>query len=230
MKIQAILVGAGVGLRMGDASSGKLFVPLAGRPLVLHSLSTFQDCKLVERIYLVVNPQDRARLESEVLPGASITKLEPLVTGGEERQDSVFNVLRVMRREPGLVLVHDVARPLATGDLIQRVVTALERSDGAVPVIPLRDTVKEVAGGWVVRTWDREKFRAVQTPQGFKLEALLDAHERAARERFRVTDDAALLEHYRYSVGAVPGDRMNLKVTFPEDVAIAEALLSARES
>lgn len=229
MKIQAILAGAGVGLRMGEAGSGKLFLPLAGRPLVLHSLRTFQDCELVERIYLVVNPQDRARLESEILPAASITKLEPLVMGGEERQDSVFNVLRAMPAEPGMVLVHDVARPLVTAGLIQRVAAALEGSDGAVPVIPLRDTVKEVTGQWVVRTWDREKFRAVQTPQGFKLEALLDAHERAAREGFRATDDAALLEHYRFSVGAVQGERENLKVTFPEDVAIAEALLLAWE-
>ena len=182
MRIQVILAGAGAGLRMGEASSGKLFLPLAGRPLVLHSLSAFQDCECVERIYLVVNTRNRARLEYEILPGASITKLEPLVTGGEERQDSVFNVLRDMPREPGVVLVHDVARPLVTRDLIQRVVAALERSDGVVPVVPLTDTVKEVAGEWVVRTWDRDKLRAVQTPQGFKLEALLDAHVRAARE------------------------------------------------
>lgn len=215
---------------MGEASSGKLFLPLAGRPLVLHSLSAFQDCECVERIYLVVNTRNRARLEYEILPGASITKLEPLVTGGEERQDSVFNVLRDMPREPGVVLVHDVARPLVTRDLIQRVVAALERSDGVVPVVPLTDTVKEVAGEWVVRTWDRDKLRAVQTPQGFKLEALLDAHVRAAREGFRATDDATLLEHYRYSVGAVQGDRGNLKVTFPEDVAVVEALLKSRES
>ncbi len=228
MKVQAILAGAGVGLRMGDTSNGKLFLPLAGRPLVLHSLSTFQACDCVERIYLVVHSRDRARLESEILARASLNKLEPLIEGGEHRQDSILSALRAVKREPGLVLVHDVARPLVAENLIRRVAGALESADGVVPVIPVTDTVKEAAGDWVVRTWDRDKFRAVQTPQGFKLEALEDAHVRAAREGFRGTDDAALLEHYRYSVRTVQGDRTNLKVTFPEDVALAEALLRSR--
>ncbi len=229
MKVQVVLAGAGSGLRMGDAG-GKLFLSLAGRPLVLHSLRAFQACDLVERITLVVNPRDRERLESEVLAGVSREKLESPVDGGEERQDSIRAALNVLPREPGLVLVHDVARPLVSDELIRAVAGALEEADGVVPVIPLTDTVKEVAGSWVVRTWDREKFRAVQTPQGFKLEALQDAHARAVREGFRATDDAALLEHYRYSVAAVPGDRENLKLTWPEDLAVAETLLASRKN
>ncbi len=230
MKVQVILAGAGAGLRLGGAPEGKLWLPLAGRPLVLHSLYTFQACEWVERIYLVVNPRDMARVQSELMTREELTKLSAPVEGGEERQDSIMHALRELPREATSVLVHDVARPLVTDDLIRRVAQALEQADGVIPTVPLTDTVKEVTGGWVVRTWDRDKFCAVQTPQGFRTEALLDAHERAAREGFRGTDDASLLEHYRYTVAAVPGDRMNLKVTFPEDIAVATALLASREN
>ncbi len=228
MKVSAILAGAGAGLRLGGAPEGKLWLPLAGRPLVLHSLATLQACESVERIYLVVHARDMVRVESELMTRAELTKLAVPVEGGEERQDSILHALRDLPREAAAVLVHDVARPLLTGDLVRRVAQALELADGVVPALPLTDTVKEVVDGWVVRTWDRDKFYSVQTPQGFKLAALRDAHDRAARDGFRGTDDAALLEHYRYTVVAVPGDRMNIKVTFPEDIAVAEALLATR--
>ncbi len=227
MRVQAVLAGAGRGRRMEPSAGGKLWLPLGGEPLVARSLRAFAACDCVERIYLVVHPDDRARVEAEILPRVGGIRAA-VVEGGKERQDSVAAALRVMAPDPERVLIHDVARPLVTPDLIRRVAKALERADGAVPVIAFADSVKEVAGGWVIRSWDRDKFAAVQTPQGFRLGVLRDVHERAAREGFRATDDAALLERYRFSVAAVPGERSNLKVTYPEDLAVAEALLRTR--
>ena len=142
------------------------------------------------------------------------------VAGGETRQDSVWNGLQAVTSER--VVIHDGARPFARPELVERVLAALDDADGAIPVLAVDDTLKEVDGATVVRTVDRSVIRRVQTPQAFRAQPLRAAHERAAREGFVATDDAQLVEMFGGRVVAVEGQATNIKLTRPEDFEIAE--------
>jgi 2-C-methyl-D-erythritol 4-phosphate cytidylyltransferase len=146
-----------------------------------------------------------------------------LVTGGTERQDSVRRGLDVLEAVE-VIAVHDVARPMATVDLLRSGVAALTDHDGAVPAIPVADTLKEVSGDVAVCTLDRRRLRAVQTPQVFRSDALREAHRRAVDEEWVVTDDAQLLEMAGFSVGIFTGDPGNFKITTPHDLVMARLL------
>lgn len=224
-KAAAIIAGAGRGERLG-IKQGKQFLALSGVPVLARSLLNVAAVPEVEEIVLVVNPDHVGRAASEIIPFGQ-GKAISVVEGGERRQESVFRALRALSSHPGIVIVHDGARPLATPALFRRAMKALEdcNCEGIISAIPVVDTVKEVEGGWVIRTPDRQRLWAVQTPQCFRSEALLDAHERAYREGVWATDDAALLERYRYRVRVVEGELTNLKITYASDLILAEALL-----
>jgi 2-C-methyl-D-erythritol 4-phosphate cytidylyltransferase len=151
-----------------------------------------------------------------------------MVTGGSSRQESVRLGVAAVPPEVDTIVCHDAARPFAAPELFSAVIAALKEGDveGAVPVVPVPDTVKRVQVGRVVETVQRDELALAQTPQAFAAAALRSAHERAAAEGFSGTDDAVLLERAGYSVRAVPGDPANFKVTTAEDLARAEALLS----
>jgi len=153
--------------------------------------------------------------------------LEGAVPGGDRRRDSVAAGLQVIPDDAGFVLIHDAARPLVTSKLVQAVIGRLLRGDvaGVVPVVPVRDTIKRVAGKYVVETVDRSDLVAVQTPQGFDLEVLRAAHAGADED---ATDDASMIEKIGGIIAIVDGDPANLKVTYPEDLAVAEALRSGQ--
>ncbi len=146
------------------------------------------------------------------------------IEGGVRRRDSVAAGLDVVPGDASFVLVHDAARPLATPDLVRRVIDRLLSGgvDAVVPVIPVRDTLKRVGDGWVLGTVDRSDISVAQTPQGFKAATLRAAHAASDDD---ATDDAALVERFGGSIAAVEGEAENVKITFPGDVALAEALL-----
>ena len=146
-----------------------------------------------------------------------------VAAGGKTRQDSVFN--GVQRISSPSVVVHDAARPFVDETILSRVLGALDVHDAAIPVLAVDDTVKLVDGARVVRTMDRSDLGLAQTPQAFRTDVLRSAHERARREGVTGTDDAQLVELFGGSVAAVPGTRRNVKVTHPEDFAVAEALM-----
>jgi|SRR5665811_502383 len=150
---------------------------------------------------------------------------EGAVPGGDRRRDSVAAGLAAIPDSEGLVLIHDAARPLVTGDLVRRVIERLRVGDvaGVIPAVPVRDTVKRVTDGLVVETVDRSCLVAVQTPQGFNLAVLRSAHSASDVDS---TDDASMVEGIGGSVAVVEGDAHNLKVTYPDDFALAEALRS----
>lgn len=167
----------------------------------------------------MVVPQDSIDRARELTAGwGPIT----ITAGGVTRQDSVSSGLEEVSSD--LVLVHDAARPFATTELIERVLAQLDGFDGAIPALPLDETVKRVDDERVVETIDRERLWAVQTPQGFHTEVLSSAHEKARAEGINSTDDAMLVERYGGSVKVVRGLRSNLKITYPEDFEMAEAL------
>jgi 2-C-methyl-D-erythritol 4-phosphate cytidylyltransferase len=148
------------------------------------------------------------------------------VEGGATRQESVANALRMVRSDR--VVVHDAARPLATVPLLQSVLAALEGVDGVIPAIPMDETIKKVAEGRSVETVDRTSLWRAQTPSVFRTEVLRSAHERAAGEGFVGTDEGQLVERYGGSVAIVQGSRVNIKVTYPEDLHLVEALMAAQ--
>jgi 2-C-methyl-D-erythritol 4-phosphate cytidylyltransferase len=225
-KTVAIVAGAGRGERIGK-EEGKQFLDLAGVPVLVRTLLNVQAVSEVDEIILVVNRVDVGRVSEEIVEAYGLSKVTAVIEGGEYRQESVYNALRSLPAEVETVVIHDGARPLAPPAVFSRAVRALGESDcdGIITAVPVVDTVKEVEGGWVVRTPDRRRLWAVQTPQCFRAFALVDAHEKAYREGVWATDDAALLERYRYRVRVVEGEMTNLKITFPKDIILAEALL-----
>jgi 2-C-methyl-D-erythritol 4-phosphate cytidylyltransferase len=221
----AIVAGAGRGERIGTRES-KQFLDLDGVPVLARSLLNLQAVPEVEEVVIVVNGDDLGRASKEIVETYNLTKVINVIEGGEWRQESVFRALRVLS-DTETILIHDGARPLATPELFSRTIRALMESDceGMIAAVPVVDTIKEVEGGWVVRTPERRRLWAVQTPQCFRSFALIDAHEKANQEGVWATDDAALLERYRYRIRVVEGDLTNLKITFPRDIVLAEALL-----
>jgi 2-C-methyl-D-erythritol 4-phosphate cytidylyltransferase len=158
-----------------------------------------------------------------------------VVAGAASRHGSVGRALAALPDDVDVVLVHDAARPLAPPELVEAVAsTVRQRADACVPIVPLADTVKEIAADTVVRTLDRSQLRAVQTPQGFRRAALVKAHawaaEASAEELAAITDDAGLVERLGITVTAIPGTEEAFKVTRPLDLVAAEAVLARRRA
>ncbi len=168
---------------------------------------------------------ERALLDGGVDRLIIVGDFDGAVPGGDRRRDSVASGLEAISDRAGLVLIHDAARPLVTADLVRRVIDRLLIGDvaGVVPAIPIRDTLKRIAGDIVLETVDRADLVAVQTPQGFDLETLRAAHAASGAD---ATDDASMVEAIGGTIAIVGGDPANLKVTYPEDLVVAEALRS----
>ncbi|MEA2024445.1 MAG: IspD/TarI family cytidylyltransferase [Actinomycetota bacterium] len=168
---------------------------------------------------------ERALLDGGVEHLIVVGDLDGAVPGGDRRRDSVASGLAAIADRAGFVLIHDAARPLVTADLVRAVIDRLLVGDvdGVVPAVPVRDTLKRASRDIVVETVDRSDLVAVQTPQGFDLETLRSAHAQVAAD---ATDDASMVEAIGGTIAIVDGDPSNLKVTFPEDLALAEALRS----
>ena len=214
----AVIVAAGRSRRMGGVD--KLLAPLAGRPVLAHSIATFVEHPSVHSVVVVVSEANQAEVEDllgDIAPSAIV------VLGGARRRDSVRAGLGALPRCE-FVLVHDGARPLVTAAMIDAALAGAREKDAAICAIQVADTVKQVDNyGFSRRTMDRDGLMLAQTPQAFRLELLLRAHAAHAED---VTDDAMLVELMGLPVRIVAGSKRNLKVTTPDDLVLAEALLS----
>ena len=228
MHIVAIIPAAGVGRRMGGAIE-KQFLRLRGIPILAHTLKVFDQSPEVDGIVLVVAPQQRQVLDTEVINPHPCEKLLGIIDGGPERQDSVANGLRAIPPESDLVVIHDGVRPLVSVDLVALVLDAARRHGAAIAAIPAGDTVKQVEDQRVVTTLQRETIWLAQTPQAFRVDLLRRAYQKAASDRIVLTDDAALVERIGVAVHLVRGSSENIKVTTPSDLVVAEAILTQRE-
>lgn len=201
----------------------KLWAPIEGsRPLLAYSLSAFQACAAIDRIALVVAEEAIERAQALVRQ-AKLAKVCAVVAGGARRQDSVRAGLDALG-PCDWVAVHDGARPLVTPELIERGLAAARETGAACCALPTPDTVKEASDGLVSQTLDRSRLWLAQTPQVFRRELLLRAHEHAQGE---ATDDAALVEALGVRVRLYPGSPRNLKVTTQDDLALVRALVAA---
>ncbi len=218
-----VVVAAGQGTRIGGAVL-KQYYPLGGVPMLLRALRPFTAHPEVAHTVVALPPADAASPPpwlSELLGGAL-----SLVAGGSARSDSVAHGLASLPATCSIVLVHDAARPFVDRATIDGVIAVARQGEGAVPALPLDDTLKEGdPDRRVTRTVPRERLWRAQTPQGFPRGLLEEAHARARREGASATDDAALVERLGATVRIVPGSAFNLKVTTEEDLRIAERLL-----
>jgi 2-C-methyl-D-erythritol 4-phosphate cytidylyltransferase/2-C-methyl-D-erythritol 2,4-cyclodiphosphate synthase len=219
--VAAVIVAAGRGLRAGG-NLPKQYRELAGEPVIRTSLSLFAWHGQIGAVQAVIHPDDRGSYDA----AAKGLRLLPPVSGGASRQASVRAGLEALAaRAPDIVLIHDAARPFCSTELVSRAIVACGETGAAIPALEVTDTIKRVdAGGHVAGTIDRSQLRAVQTPQAFKFAALLEAHQRAAKEgRDDFTDDAALAEWAGIKVATFAGESGNVKLTTDEDFAKAEA-------
>ncbi|HET7481109.1 MAG TPA: 2-C-methyl-D-erythritol 4-phosphate cytidylyltransferase [Rubrobacteraceae bacterium] len=217
------MLAGGTGSRMGRP---KQFIDLLGRPALYHTLRAFEEAPGIDRIYTV---GDAARI-GELAAMSGISKYSGCASPGESRSLSTRSGLGLCAEDPeSVVLIHDGSRCLVTPELIQRVIEAAHGdADGVIPTLPVSDTIKVAENGAVMETLDRSRLHATQTPQAFRLGLLRRIY--AASEEFLLTatDDASLVERAGGCVAIVHGDKTNIKLTSPEDLILAEAILTSR--
>jgi 2-C-methyl-D-erythritol 4-phosphate cytidylyltransferase len=225
MGIEAVIVAAGAGRRMASAEK-KTFLKLDGVPVLIRSLLAFQSVNLISRIVVVVAAVDIPRV-STMVDSYALGKVEQVIAGGSERQDSVWAGIQAARHE--WVLIHDGARPLIRQEAILRLIASLSDEVPAATLgVPVKDTIKRVdQTGKILETLDRKSLWAIQTPQAFQLDLLKKAHLSAKERGWVGTDDASLVEKLGHPVQIVMGDYANIKITTPEDLDVAVSLLRA---
>ena len=216
----AVIVAAGAASRMGGID--KVMAELKGEPMIVHTVRAFQNCDAIKEIVIVTR-------EDLILPITRLTnnfgKVTAVVLGGSSRQESVALGMNALSEKCELAAIQDGARPLVTWELIDRVVRAAHAHHAAIPVIPVKDTIKVCDTALVKSTPDRSTLRAVQTPQVFDFDLLRGALKKAAEDGAEVTDDCSAVERLGMSVRTVEGDERNLKVTTPLDLKLAEMLM-----
>lgn len=223
IRVSVIIVAAGSGTRLG-AKVPKAFVSLNGKPMAEYSLLACQDCKSAGEIILV-KPADHQINGLKYFD--KYPKLSAIVSGGQERLDSVRAGLKMVSQDPGIILIHDAARPLIRPEQIEAVIRAVKRHGAAILAAPVNDTIKKARGGIISGTMDRSQLWKAQTPQGFKASVLKSSH--FGRKKSPATDDSQLVEMAGGKVHVVPGDGSNMKITTPIDLEIASWLLKKRK-
>ncbi len=219
----AVIVAAGSASRMGGID--KVMAELRGEPMIVHTVRAFQECDAIQEIVIVTR-------EDLILPITNLChgfrKVRAVVVGGKSRQESVALGMNALSENCKLAAIQDGARPLVTWQLIDRVVRAAHAHNAAIPVIPVKDTIKVTNSALVVSTPDRSTLRAVQTPQVFDFDLLRGALKQAELDKAEVTDDCSAVERLGMTVRIVEGDERNLKVTTPLDLKFAELLMEEK--
>ena len=223
MSYQVVIPAAGQGKRMG-AGKNKQFITLLSKPIIIHTLNVFETDPLCDGIVLVINRVEQLEME-KLLEQYKISKVTSIIHGGLERQHSVYNGL-TSGVKSDIVLIHDGARPFVQHQLLHQLVEDATKKGAATLAVPVKDSVKRISQELtVVETIDRSNIWAVQTPQAFQAQVLIEAHQLAVKEQFLGTDDASLVERLGKSVYIVEGDYKNIKLTTPDDLLFAEAIL-----
>lgn len=222
----AVIAAGGSGTRMGG-NVPKQFVRIGGIPIIVRTLLKFETCSDIDEIIVVVRDCDIETVKI-LLDEYKITKLTRIVKGGATRQASVLNGINAASGR--FVFIHDAARPFVTPEQISEVVSETHRFDAAALGVPIKDTLKTVKkDGMISETVDRENKYSIQTPQGFEIEMIRAAHREAERKGVSVTDDCALAELSGASVKVVEGSSLNIKLTTPEDIILAEGILNSEK-
>ncbi|NET00332.1 MAG: 2-C-methyl-D-erythritol 4-phosphate cytidylyltransferase [Sphaerospermopsis sp. SIO1G2] len=223
-----LIPAAGSGKRMG-ADRNKLLLELHSKTLIAWTLLAAEAANSITWIGIISQPHDWDDFRA-ILVELNLTKPVEFIPGGNTRQESVYNGLQALPQSAEQVLIHDGARCLVTPNLLNACSEAILHCPGLIAAIPVKDTIKVVDANSVIQsTPNREHLWAAQTPQGFDVNLLKQCHAEGVRQGWEVTDDAALFEKCGIEVRIVPGEETNLKVTTPQDLAIAEFIISNRK-
>ncbi|MGD8962738.1 MAG: 2-C-methyl-D-erythritol 4-phosphate cytidylyltransferase [Desulfobacterales bacterium] len=227
--VYAIIVAAGKGLRMQD-SKRKQYKELDGKPILAHTLMAFDRCDSINQIIVTLPAKDLDFCRQTILPAAGVKKKTELISGGERRQDSVHNGLKTIEKDDGIVLIHDGVRPFVRQEHLLACIEGAHKHGACILGLPAFETVKQVnAKNEIVQTRPRDTLWLAQTPQAFQVKLIKKAHASAIQDGFRGTDDASLVERLGAAVKIIRGSRSNIKITHPEDLKIARALLQTSE-
>lgn len=225
-KVAVIIVAAGTGRRMGETSLPKQYQTLGGVPILTRTINTFLTAPTIDQVLPIISAEHKPLFDALNLHHG---KMLPPTMGGAERQASVLNGLRALARSndaPDIVLIHDAARPFVSTALIATTIDAATKFGGALPALPVSDTLKQAdADQMVTRTQDRASHYLAQTPQAFQFNPILNAHEKAAKADTLFTDDASIAEWAGMPVNIVMGEPNNFKITISEDFKRAEMTL-----
>jgi 2-C-methyl-D-erythritol 4-phosphate cytidylyltransferase len=224
---QVIVPAAGQGKRM-QAGKNKQFLLLENKPVLIHTLSIFEDDEHCKGIIVVANKAEIDEIKS-LFSHYKLTKVIAILEGGSERQHSVFNGLKALPNDDSIVFVHDGARPFVTKESFAKLTRKASAIGAAVLAVKVKDTIKKVTDNKVTETVDRSSLWAIQTPQAFRLSLLKEAHESANNEKYIGTDDASLVEKIGQEVAIVEGDYKNIKLTTPDDLLYAKMILEERK-
>lgn len=225
MKTVAIIPAGGAGKRL-KTHVAKQYLMLNQLPVLIHTLQVFQKSKIINDIVLVLPPDDLASVRQKLIDKYELTKVTSIIAGGKERQDSVRNGLAAIDGKCDFVLIHDAVRPLITEKMIRQVAAAAKATGAASLGVKAKDTIKETGKDDIVSvTIPRHNLWLTQTPQAFKFEILKKAYKKAYDEKFYGTDDASLIERIGVKVKMIAGSYDNIKITTPEDLVMAGALL-----
>ncbi|MDH5185696.1 MAG: 2-C-methyl-D-erythritol 4-phosphate cytidylyltransferase [candidate division WOR-3 bacterium] len=220
-----LIVAAGKGNRFQGT---KQFFLLGGKPLVLHALETFSRSSYIDQIVVVTNAHKIKYLET-LADLNQIKKIRAVVSGGEHRQDSVWQGLRILPdKANSYIAIHDGVRPLIDNKLLVQGFTLCRKYKAVIYGIPVNDTIKEAKHGRIIRTFDRTNLYLIQTPQFYQLNLIKRAYQQAVKNNFYATDDAALVERLGFKVHIFLGSKSNIKITNREDLKLVQKLIQAK--
>ena len=232
MKVFTIITAGGSGTRM-NAEKRKQYIDIGNKPVIAHTVNKFQVTDTVDEIVLTAPEQDIDSVRKNIIEKYNFYKVIHIFPGGDTRQDSVFEALKNMKADPDdIILIHDGVRPFISHEIITECIRSLDHCDCSVTGIRPVNTIKSLSAGQICSTLDRNSLVSVQTPQTFKYGFILKCHEAAKRDNFTATDDSALAEKYGQEIlgrepviRVVAGSSLNIKITDPNDLIIASALL-----
>jgi len=225
--VSAIIVAAGKGIRM-KGMMRKQYLDLSGRPVLAHSIMTFDSCSLVDEIFLVIPREDVEYCQKKIISLLDLKNHINLVHGGDKRQDSVYNGLKAITKNTETVVIHDGVRPFIQPEDLKECILVSKKYGACILGTPASDTLKRVNKSDIIETTlSRENIWLAETPQAFKYDLILNAHETARRDGYVGTDDASLVERMGKDVKIINGGRFNIKITKKEDLVIAKAMFDA---
>jgi len=222
--VSAVIVAGGKGERM-NTDHPKQYLMLGDSPILSHTLLSIDKCPLISSIYLVVPEGDRDFCKTHILETVQLNSRIRLVSGGNSRQESVYNGLSAIKQTDGIVVIHDGVRPFVSPDYIKKCIIVAEIQDACILALPVSDTLKIAdTDGTIMHTLERQGMWLAQTPQTFKFELIKKAHDYALLKGFEGTDDASLIEYMGGSVKLIHGSPKNIKITTQDDFSLAKAI------
>ena len=229
-KVAVVIVAGGSGKRMG-LDIKKQYILLKEKEVLAHTIEVFERCDFIDEIILVVTKEDIPYVQENIVTRYELSKVKKIAVGGSERQDSVYNGLLKVDQSTAYVMIHDGARPLVTKDVIYKCLENAKITGASIVAVPVKDTIKvcDIKTHRVKQTPHRDTLWTIQTPQIFSFDLLMQAYKHAEVNHLQVTDDSMIVEAFGKEVYVTEGEYANIKITTPEDIMIAEAILNLKK-